>query len=40
MSFLDIKDPTKHAALVNEYVTAMKMVKQHNMANREASNWR
>ena len=35
MSFLDIKDPTKRAALVNEYVTAMKTVKQRNMANRE-----
>ena len=35
MSFLDIKDPTKRAALVNEYVTSMKTVKQCNMANRE-----
>ena len=35
MSFLDIKDPTKRAALVNEYVTAMKTFKQSNMANRE-----
>ena len=35
MSFLEIKDPTKHAVLVNEYVTVMKTVKQRNMANRE-----
>ena len=30
MSFLNIKDPSKRAALVNEYVTAMKMVKTVN----------
>ena len=35
MPFLDIKDPTRRAALVNEYVTSMKTVKRHNMANRE-----
>ena len=33
MSFLDIKDPAK--ALVDEYVKAMKTVRQRNMANRE-----
>ena len=33
-SFLNIKDPTKRAELVNEYVTAMKTVKQRNMMNR------
>ena len=35
MSFLNIKDPTVRATLVKEYVTAMKTVKQRNMANRE-----
>ena len=35
MSFLDIKDPAERVTLVNEYVTAMKTVKQRNMANRE-----
>ena len=35
MSFLDIKDPTKRATLVKEYVTAMKTVKKRNMVNRE-----
>ena len=35
MSFLDIKDPAERAILVKEYVTAMKTVKQRNMANRE-----
>ena len=35
MSFLDIKDPGERATLVKEYVTAMKIVKQRNMVNRE-----
>ena len=35
MSFLDIKDQSKRATLVKEYVTAMKTVKQRNMVNRE-----
>ena len=35
MSFLDIKDTAERATLVKEYVTAMKIVKQRNMANRE-----
>ena len=35
MSFLDIKDPAERAALIKEYVTAMKTVKQRNMVNRE-----
>ena len=35
MSFLDIKDSSKRATLVKEYVTAMKTVKQPNMVNRE-----
>ena len=35
MSCLDIKDPTKRAAVVNEYDTAMKTVKLRNMTNRE-----
>ena len=35
MSFLDIKDPAERSTLVKEYVTAMKTVKQRNMANRE-----
>ena len=35
MSFLDIKDPTKPTALVNEYVNLMEIVRQRNMVNRE-----
>ena len=35
MSFLDIKDPAERATLINEYVTAMKTVKQRDMVNRE-----
>ena len=35
VSFLDIKDPTKRATLVKEYVAAMKTVNQRNMVNRE-----
>ena len=35
MSFLDIKDPPERATPVKEYVTAMKTVKQCNVANRE-----
>ena len=35
MLFLDINDPSKRAALVKEYVTAMKTVKQSNMVNCE-----
>ena len=35
MSSLDIKDPAERATLVKEYVTAMKTVKQRNMANRD-----
>ena len=35
MSVFDIKDPAERATLVKEYVTAMKTVKQRNMANRE-----
>ena len=35
MSFLDIKNPAERTTLVKEYVTAMKNVKQRNMANRE-----
>ena len=35
MSFLDIKDPAKRTALVDEYVKAMKTVRQRNMVNRE-----
>ena len=35
MSFLDIKNPTKKTALVDEYVAAMKTLKQRNIANRE-----
>ena len=35
MPFLDINDQSKRAALVKEYVTAMKTVKQRNMVNRE-----
>ena len=35
MLFLDIKDPAERATLVKEYVTAMKTVKQRDMANQE-----
>ena len=35
MSFLDIKDPAKRTTLVDEYVKAMKTVRQRNMVNRE-----
>ena len=35
MPFLDIKDPSKRATLVKEYVAAMKTIKQRNMVNRE-----
>ena len=35
ISFLNIKDPAERTTLVKEYVTAMKTVKQRNMANRE-----
>ena len=35
MSFLDIKDPAKRTALVDEYVKAMNYVRQRNMVNRE-----
>ena len=35
MSFLDIKDPAKRTALVDEYVKAMKTVQRRNMVNRE-----
>ena len=35
MSFPDIKDPAERAPLFKEYVTAMKTIKQRNMANRE-----
>ena len=35
MSFLGIKDPSKRATIVKEYVTAMKTVQQCNMVNRE-----
>ena len=35
MSFLDIKDPTKRTALVDEYVKAMKTVRRRNMVNLE-----
>ena len=35
MSFLDIEDPAKRTALVNEYVKAMKNVRKCNMVNRE-----
>ena len=34
MSFLDIKDPAKRTALVDEYVNAMKTVRRRNMVNR------
>ena len=35
MSFLDIKDPAKRTAIVDEYVKAMKTVRRGNMLNRE-----
>ena len=35
MSFLDIKDPSKRAPLVKEYVPAMKTVQQRNKVNHE-----
>ena len=35
LSFLDIKNPAERAALVKEYVTAMKTAKQRNMMKRE-----
>ena len=35
MSFLDINDPTKRMALVDEYVKAMKTIRQRSMVNRE-----
>ena len=35
MPLLDIKDPAKRVSLVQEYVTAMKNVKQRNMVDRE-----
>ena len=35
MSFLDIKDPAKRTALVDEYLKAMKTVRRRNMVNRE-----
>ena len=35
MSFLDIKDPAKRTALVDEYVKAMETVRWRNMVNRE-----
>ena len=35
MSFLDIKDPANRTALIDEYVKSMKIVRQHNMVNRE-----
>ena len=35
MSFRDIKDPAETATLVKKYVTAMKTVKQRNMAKWE-----
>ena len=34
MSFLEIQDPTKRMALVDEYVKSMKTVRQRNMVNR------
>ena len=40
MSSLDIKDSTKRATLVKEYVTAMKTVKQRNgESGNEAGEW-
>ena len=35
MLFLDIEDPAKRIALVDEYVKAMKTVRRGNMVNRE-----
>ena len=35
MSFLDITDPAKRTALIDEYVKAMKTVRQRNMVTRE-----
>ena len=35
MSFLDIKDPAKRTALIDEYVRATKTVRQRKMTNRE-----
>ena len=35
MSFPDIKDPAQRMALFDEYVKAMKTVRQRNMVNRE-----
>ena len=35
MSFLDIKDPAKRTALVEEYVKARKTVRRRNVVNRE-----
>ena len=35
MSFLDIKDPAKRTALVDEYIKAMKTVRRRNMVNSE-----
>ena len=35
MSFLDIKGPAKRTALVDEYVKAMKTVRQRNMLDHE-----
>ena len=35
MLFLDIKDPAKRNALVDEYVKAMNTVRRRNMLNRE-----
>ena len=35
MSILDIKDPAKRTALVDEYVKAMKTVRRRNMLNLE-----
>ena len=35
MSFLDINDPAKRTALVDEYVIAMKTVRRCIMVNRE-----
>ena len=37
MSFLDIKDPAKRTALVDEYMKAAKTVRRRNMVNREMS---
>ena len=35
MSFLDIKDPAKRTALVDDNVKAMRTVRRRNMVNRE-----